>query len=208
MPVSIRQLSKVKDILSKKINKQEFINKLHAIQTFFNGDGSGLTSGVIIDKYICEYFSEALECFEEYHKGECDLKIGNIPLSLKKIKGKKSSIALNWSRNENEGRTSQDFFNAHIILIVLNSDQWWKTKPKKADNEIVYNNIVNSGIYLIDKDYCKSNIKLKKNNKSNSVIDSTNLYKMIDNCVKNDLYIRLPEKNKDLKYSIMKGFNN
>ena len=62
----------------------------------------------------------------------------------------------------------------------------WKTKTD-------FTEIIKSGFYLIDKDYCKNNITLISNNKSNSIIKSKDIYKMIQYSLTNNLFIELPK---------------
>lgn len=66
--------------------------------------------------------------------------------------------------------------------------------------------VINSGLYIIDKYYCKKYIRchLKSNNKTNNLIDSELLYLMLINCINNNLFIQLPLVNKDIKFDILK----
>lgn len=204
---NMKDLIKIKEYLEKILNLQEFSNQLHTLNNVYKGDGAGLSSGTLIDKFSCEYYKNNLDCFTEYHKGESDLKLFNIPLSLKKITGC-SEIALNWSKNATQNK--KPHFTSDFMIINLQTEQWWKSGPRKnKDKKIIYNKTIPSGIYLIDKDFCKNNINLSKtyHNKSNSTINKPNLYKMLYYSIENNLFIKLPDKNKDLKYSIINGFN-
>ena len=159
---------------------QYLSNCLHSIDDYCsNNDGCGLTGGLLSDMLITEFLKIFLKSFETCHKGECDCKILDIPLSLKKIKGK-SNLALNWSKNPK--KDLKEKFTADILIFNIKSVQWWKTRPKKKiDENVEYNTLVKSGIYLIDKEYCKEHVKLSKNNKTNSLITSQYLYLMLFN---------------------------
>jgi len=50
-----------------------------------------------------------------------------------------------------------------------NEIQWWKNKNG-------YTDVIKSGFYIIDKNFCKKNIKLTSNNKSDSVIETKYIY--------------------------------
>jgi len=182
-------------------DKQDLSNYMNSITKKLKGDGAGLSSGLFIDMLLCEFLSNKLDKCEEYHNGECDIKINDINFSLKKINGK-SLLALDWSKNNNEN-TTKDIFTHNIILINTKTCQWWKKK-----SNIDYTKTIKSGIYIINKDYCKENIKLSSNNKSNSIITHQNVYKMINNSIESSTYIEIPEPNKELKFSLIKCFSN
>ena len=173
---------------------QDITNRCLALTNYCKGNGAGLTSGTMIDMLICELFKKNLPEYQEYKIGEADIKICDTPLSLKKINGK-SIIALCWSKNPVETAKYKAFKN-HILILNLTTEKWWKAKES-----------IKSGIYLIDKEFCKANINLCSNNKSDTVIDSGNLYKMLQHSIETKLFIELPEKNKDIKYSILTGFS-
>jgi hypothetical protein len=182
-------------------DKQNLSNYMNSITKKLKGDGAGLSSGLFIDMLLCEFLSNKLDKCEEYHNGECDIKINDINFSLKKINGK-SLLALDWSKNNNEN-TTKDIFTHNIILINTKTCQWWK-----KNSNIDYTKTIKSGIYIINKDYCKENIKLSSNNKSNSIITHQNVYKMIINSIESSTYIEIPEPNKELKFSLIKCFSN
>jgi hypothetical protein len=182
-------------------DKQNLSNYMNSITKKLKGDGAGLSSGLFIDMLLCEFLSNKLDKCEEYHNGECDIKINDINFSLKKINGK-SLLALDWSKNNNEN-TTKDIFTHNIILINTKTCQWWK-----KNSNIDYTKTIKSGIYIINKDYCKENIKLSSNNKSNSIIIHQNVYKMIINSIESSTYIEIPEPNKELKFSLIKCFSN
>jgi hypothetical protein len=186
-------------------DKQNLSNYMYCITNKLKGDGAGLSSGTLIDMLICEFFQTKLCKCEEYHNGECDIKINDELYSLKKINGK-SILALDWSKNNSENK--KETFKHNIILINTKKSQWWKNNPKNiiANDNINYTKQINSAIYIIDKDYCKKNIILSSNNKSNSIITEQYVYKMICNSIEQKTFIELPEKNTELKFSLMKCF--
>jgi len=186
---------------------QELSNKCKSITNVCKGDGAGLTGGTLTDMLICKYLSEKLkDRYEESHSGESDIKIDNTELSLKKINGK-STIALDWSKNETDNQ--KKYFNCHVIIINLKTEKWWKTKPNKiiSNKIITYNDEIKSGIYFIDKKYCKKYIKLSSNNKTNSLIDSQYLYIMLKRSIMLRLYIELPAPNNKIEFNILNAFS-
>lgn len=177
---------------------QDLSNKCYSINSKCKGDGCGLTSGILIDMLITEYFRHNISQYENEHDGECDMKICNMPLSLKKINGK-SSMALDWSKNKNT--TDKEYFNCHMIIINLKTEQWWKNKSK-----IQYTDIIPAGIYFVDKKYCKRNVTLGCNNKTNALIDSKQLYMMLKHSMNQKLCIKMPSSNKQIEFNIMNAF--
>ena len=183
---------------------QELANKCNSINNFCKGDGAGLLGGCLTDMLISKFFESKLPEYKEHRKGESDMKICNTQLSLKKINGK-STIALDWSKNKNNN--NKEYFTNDMLIIVQKTEQWWKKKPKeKINNNIKYDDIITSGIYLVDKNYCKNNIKLSSNNKTDSLIDSQSLYCMIKNSINNNLYIEIPKSNKSIPFNILNAF--
>ena len=185
---------------------QELTNKCNAVNMYCKGDGAGLLGGCLIDMLISKYFENKLSEYKQYKEGEADMMLCNIPLSQKKINGK-SVIALDWSKNNNISTKEQ--FQHHILIINLKTEQWWKNKPNKinANDNINYTNIIKSGIYLIDKDYCKNHVKLSNNNKTNTLITSEYLYKMLNYSIANNLYIDIPKPNKVIEFNILNAFS-
>ena len=166
------------------------------------------------------FLQNKLPDYHENHKGESDMVICGLPFSLKKINGK-STCALNWSKNEKDEKNEKnekdekneqkkkEMFSCDFIIINLKSGQWWKTKPKNVHStlNIVYTSEIPSGIYLIDKRFCKYYVELHQNNKTNTLIDSMNLYIMLKRSIALKLYIPLPEPNKQLKFNILDAFS-
>jgi hypothetical protein len=148
----------------------------------------------------------------EFHNGECDMKICDVPLSQKKINGK-SIIALDWSKNDTN--TTKEYFSTHIMILNLKTERWWKTKPIKTANlgykmkntKICYNDIIPAGIYLIDRKYCKKCVILAKNNKTNSLIKNSFLYLMLKMSIAQKLFIEIPEPNCNVTFNILNAFS-
>lgn len=180
----------------------ELSTKCNAITTYCKGDGAGLLGGCLIDILVSKFFEIKLSKYTENKQGESDMKICDVPFSFKKINGK-STIALDWSKNKNIG--SKEHFKYHILIINLKTSKWWKNGPKEKDN-ITYNDIIKAGIYIIDKNYCKSNITLLSNNKTNTLIDSISLYKMIKDSISKNLYIEIPQSDKHIVFNILNAF--
>jgi hypothetical protein len=206
---SIKNLNTVKNYLSNNLTTadlQDLSNKCHSISKTCSGDGAGLSGGTLIDMLLCSYFQNKLPEYKEHHVGESDMKICDIPLSQKKINGK-SSIALDWSKNEKDG--NREHFSENLFIINLKSEQWWKNKPieSKSKIKVKYNDIIPSGIFLVDKQFCKYYIKLTKNNKTDTLIESQYLYLMLKRSMALKLYIALPSSNKDLTFNILNSFS-
>lgn len=184
---------------------QELSNKCNAITATCKGDGAGLTGGTMIDMLLCSYFKNKLSEYTDFHDGESDMKICNYPLSQKKINGK-STIALDWSKNDK--KSEREHFNSHIIIINLKTEQWWKKNPKqKTSAKITYDDVVPAGIYIIDKQFCKKNITLSSNNKTDTLIDSQQLYIMLKRSMFQNLWIEMPKPNKQLQFNILNAFS-
>ena len=209
---STTQLYKVKNYLKSNLScedLQELSNKCNSLNNSCKGDGSGLLGGSLIDMFICNYFQNKLPEYVEFHKGECDMKICDVPLSQKKINGK-SNIALDWSKNETD--TTKEYFSSHIMIINLKNERWWKTKPTKMASglnitNVCYNDSIPAGIYLIDRKYCKKCVILSKNNKSNSLIESPFLYLMLKRSIAQKLFIEIPEPNCNVTFNILNAFS-
>ena len=204
----IENVQKCKEILAKIKNSfngddlQNIIDKIYAIQNVCTGDGCGLTSGSISDMYISEYFQAKLGTdYTSFHKGESDMKLYGYPLSLKKIKGG-TSIALNWSKNPN--KSTREYFQDDIIMLNTNSGQWWK--KKLPESHISYCDTIMAGMYIIPKNYCKRNITLSSNNKTDTRINKRELYKMLHYSISQNLYLEFPPPNKNIKFDILRAF--
>ena len=129
--------------------------------------------------------------------------ICNEKLSFKKINGK-SNIALNWGKNLTEGKKEK--FMENIMIINLKSEQWWKNGPKGMSNDIDFTKQIPAGIYIIDKYYCKNNVVLSSNNKTDTLINSKYLYMMLRHSKRHHLYLPLPSEDKQYKFDILSAF--
>lgn len=178
-------LSSLIFLLKSKLCDQvlfDFTRGIISIQKRCKGDGAGLTSGVITDMFINDFFHKVFkDQYQESHVGECDLILNGIPISLKKIKGK-SIIALDWSKNNSDSQRERF---THPIMILNTKTMKWKR------------NILESGIYLVDHNYCKQNIELSKNNKTDSLITSDYLQKMLEYSISEGTFycFPFPEEN-------------
>jgi hypothetical protein len=180
--IAVKELKGVKMILESQLNVQDLSNKIDAIKSYCVGDGCGLKTGTYVDDLVTAYFKKYLMSFDEHHVGEADMKICNIPLSLKTCTNKHgTTFALNWSKN-GENSVVKPNFDTHIMIIVSHGGHWWKRKEG-------YNEYVHAGIYLIDRYYCQDNITLESNNKTDKLISKRNVYKMIMNST---FYVKLP----------------
>jgi hypothetical protein len=205
-----QKLNNIHNILSRDLNAtnlQHLSNKCHSIARKCKGDGAGLTGGSLIDMLICEFFVKHVELYKEMHIGECDFMIDGVPLSLKKINGK-SSVALDWSKNET---TRVNYFSCNMIILNLTTEKWWKTEPtKKIPTKIKtsYSDTIPAGFYIVNKNFCKSYVKLNKNNKTNSLIENQYLYLMLQNSLRTKRFIALPPPNQELVFTISNAFSN
>jgi hypothetical protein len=208
---NIRELRKIHRYLSTSLSNedlQDLSNKCHSITKHCKGDGAGLSGGTLIDMLLCCFLKEKLPLYSDYHDGESDMKLCDIPLSQKKINGK-STIALDWSKNETT--TLREHFTSDILIINLKTEKWWKKNPiqtkTNSNVKITYNDTVPSGIYIIDKQFCKYFVKLSSNNKTNTLIESQYVYQMIKRSISQNLCIDLPAPNKSLVFNILNAFS-
>lgn len=211
-------------------------NKCYAITKSCKGDGAGLASGGLIDMLICNFFKTKLTDYSDYHTGESDMKICDIRLSLKKISGtsdlaldwskneknKKDNDKKNNHKKEKNNlsndqvinvpqitKSQREHFSSHIMILNLQTAQWWKKSPIKQPVSpliITYNDTIPTGIYLIDKRYCKYYIKLSSNNKTDTLIKKEYVYIMIKRSIRLDLFISLPLPKKDIIFNILEAF--
>lgn len=190
-------------------DSNELINMIDLIQKKFSGkDGAGLSSGTIIDSIVCEYLCGKNNNIQEYHNNEADIMINNNPFSLKKIKSK-GSLALDWSKNKTNSNRERFCYN--IIIIVTNTSKWWEKYPTRINNDeekLCWNQEIKAGIYIIDKYWCKKNITVSSNNKTNTLIKDYNIYKMLLDAKGKNNFIPF-NKNYEKKYhnySFINGF--
>ena len=183
---------------------QRLTNICQSITLSCKGDGAGLSSGGLIDMVVSESFANELPNYEECHEGEADMKILGTPLSLKSINGK-STIALDWSKN-GEQSAKREHFATHIMILNKKRSHWWKKGPKKKAMNIDFDQEIPPGFYLIDKQWCKENIQLSTNNKTNTLISSQYLYAMLLWSIQHGLHVPLPDANKKLTFKILNAF--
>ena len=195
--LAVKELDTVKKILKTGLDLQDLSNKIDAIKACCVGDGCGLKTGAYVDDLIAAFFKKHLVSYQEYHKGEADLKICDVPLSLKTCTNDKGTqFALNWSKNKTESDPSSNF-DTHIMIIVSRGGQWWKQKEG-------LNEYIKPGIYLVDRHYCKDNIDLKSNNKSDTLISKKDVYQMITN---SQHYVEIPTPQEIRpSFDILKAF--
>ena len=103
----------------------------------------------------------------------------------------KSTIALDWSKNP--GPSDRKRFTSDVMIINLKSEQWWKRGPKDEVTNIDYTKNMLKGIYIVDKEFCRQNIKISTNNKSNTLITQKYLYMMLNRSIENNCFIQLPD---------------
>ena len=184
----------------------DLVGKLKSLMDFCKGkDGSGLSSGCLVDIFLNEFFKHNFDAYEEYYVQESDMKLCKIPISLKKISGK-STIALDWSKNIKT--VKKEYFSSHILIINLKEEVWWKKSPKLKDfHKLKYTENIPMGIYLIDRKFCKCFLKLKSNNKTDTLIDQQSLYFMMKRCIQQKLFIEFPKLSDDFQFNILNAFN-
>jgi hypothetical protein len=133
------------------------------------------------------------------------MEICGLKLSQKKITGN-SSIALNWSKNKTI-KSPEELFINNILLINLKTEKWWEKKPLKTHGNLNYTNTIKSGIYLLDKDFCKKTVNLVSNNKTDTMIKNVFLYGLLQNSLEKDLFIEFPAPSKILDFNILNAFS-
>jgi len=187
----------------------DMLAKMNAISNVFKGhSGSGLSGGTVIDLFLTEYLTNIIESYEECREGESDCKILKIPISIKKINGK-SEIALDWSKNGDDSK-KRERFETDIMIVNLKPCKWWITEPHGATQEEkdskYYSSTVKAGIYIISHKYCKNNITLSSNNKTNSLIDTKQLYNMLKESIIENMVLEFPTEFPTYKFKILNAF--
>ena len=199
-----------KSLLKLSKDLQEFSDSCFAIDQEIKGDGRGLTSAFLIERFICEFFIKKLKEYEEYHSGEADLKLSNQPVSFKKIKGA-TTIALCWSKNPKRKKngkksTKRNFLEFPILILNLETQKWWKTKRTKTiDNKIDWLLEIPRGFYIINHVDAKKWVKFSKNNKTNYLVSREQVYKLLFIALKNELHIPIPEAGDKKTWSMIGG---
>jgi hypothetical protein len=191
---------------------QELVSKLHAIRAEFTGDGAGLSGGTLSDKFLVEFLPRTIPGFVKHQVGESDMKVLDYPLSLKKISGK-STIALDWSKNGDTAKP-RERFETDMMIINLKTEQWWKSAPKTASEDEktldskFFSTPIHAGIYFVSHTYCRENVCLKSNNKTNTLIDTVALYKMLKQSLADNMVIEFPTEFPATRFDILKAFES
>jgi len=182
--------------------RQRFANECKAIEVSKSPDGKGLSTGADIDYHLVNGFlpDELGDDFEKYHEGEADVKISEVAASYKTLRSK-GDTALSWSKNpdkKKDGSSSVDrkFLENPIpmIMYLRESGRWWVNGPTKSRHEsIEWNRELKSGFYIIDMKKAASFIELKSNNKSDSIIDSQDMYRMLTDALNDGNFVEIPE---------------
>jgi hypothetical protein len=79
----------------------------------------------------------------------------------------------------------------HYLQVEIVVFGFVKTNSTKSNIKITYNDIIPSGIYLIDKQFCKYFVGLSSNNKTDTLIDNQFVYIMLKRSISQKLYIDL-----------------
>lgn len=208
---AIFKLKEVKNYVETTLTPNDGLQSIsdccESIAQTCRGDGNGLLAGSLIDMYLSEMLKVKLDLYEEYHEGECDMKICGVPLSLKKITGK-STIALDWSKNGEQSSQKKLHFTDNIVILNLKTEKWWKKSPTGVKNEkIRYDSEIKAGFYFVDSKYCKKFINLSSNNKTDTLINSSNLYMMLNRSLMQNLFIAIPPPQNDVKFDILRAFH-
>jgi DNA (cytosine-5)-methyltransferase 1 len=152
-----------------------------------------------MEQTLFEILGHHVPDFHVHHHGQADCIMSDTRLSFKKITGK-STLALNWSKNENTTSTTAVRFDCPILLLNLKEGKWWRNR-KDMDR------FLPSGFFLIEKNYCNTHVCLKSNNKTNSLISAEDLYRMITSSMEEGLVLELPPPSMSrYTYSFNGGF--
>tara|TARA_Y100000768_G_scaffold335065_1_gene276082 strand:- start:314 stop:979 length:666 start_codon:yes stop_codon:yes gene_type:complete len=183
---------------------QRFANESKSIEVSKSEDGRGLSTGADLDYHTVTAFlpDELGNKFQKYHKGEADFKISDNVASFKTLRSK-GEIALSWSKNpvtKKDGSPSIDrkFLDDPIpmVLYIRETKRWWEKGPKNPDSDLIWNKEVEAGFYLVNMHSASKYITLKANNKSDSIIGSKDIYKMLMFAKDEGNFIRIPEANR------------
>ncbi len=179
-----------------------FANSCQCIQISKSADGRGLSTGADIDFFLTNQFlpEKMGSDFEKFHKGEADVKIAGIPASFKTLRTR-GDLALSWSKNpthKKDGSPSIDreFLENPLPMIVYvrESGRWWKNGPANpSSNSYIWNQKIRSGIYVADLSEASNYLTLKSNNKSDSIIDSKDMFRILVDAKRSGNFIEIPE---------------
>jgi hypothetical protein len=199
-------LHKIKKELNISPEKRKYlINAINAItRKVSQMDGNGLLGGSLKDLLIRDFLKDNVEKYEDTYSGESDFKVSQQEISLKNINGG-STCALNWSKNP---EFSHKPFTCHIIVFQEKNSKWWKKGPRNQNDNVDYSQNIKRGMYICSRYYCKKNIKLGSNNKSDTLISKENMYRMLLYSKNNGLYIDYDvETDNRVNWSIIKGLH-
>ena len=181
---------------------EAFANSCQCIQISKSADGRGLSTGADIDFFLTNQFlpEEMGGDFEKFHKGEADVKIAGIPASFKTLRTK-GDLALSWSKNpthKKDGTPSIDreFLTDPLPMIVYvrESGRWWKNAPANpSSNSYTWNQKICSGIYVANLSEASKYLILKSNNKSDSIIDSQGMFRILVDAKRGGNFIEIPD---------------
>ncbi|NDE13746.1 DNA cytosine methyltransferase [bacterium] len=161
---------------------QEISDKLWVLGRRIHSDGKGLSGGMMMENTIFEIMEKHLDGFRRNNEKQSDCLVAGTKVSFKKITGK-SSIALNWSKNP--GGAGGIRFDCPVLIMNLEEGSWWKSKRG-------FDRFLNAGFYLVDPVFCNENVRLKSNNKTDSLVDSEDLYRMLTRSLEEDMFVALP----------------
>ena len=168
---------------------------VNATERHCTGDGCGLRRGGYVDEVVSELF-KLLRDFKQYHKNDADCKINGVPFSLKTSTSTTgTSFALSWSKNTTVDNTNN--FLSHVMVIMAHSSQWYKKRAGYCDT-------IHSGIYLISRGWCRDNIVLGKNNKTDKLVSRESVYRMLR---ASKHFIPMPEPKGALEFNILNAFS-
>ena len=182
-----------------EMDLHEISDKLWTVHHHLSSDGKGLSGGTFTEQIVFEILTTILPSFTPFHKEQSDCMIQGHCFSFKKITGN-SQLALNWSKNNDPSKKCM-LFKHPILLLNLKGKRWWTTKSG-------FDRYVPMGFYFIDHVYCNQNIRLKSNNKTNTLIDAENLYRIMMDAMDNRRFLELPPPSTDrYSYSFNAGFH-
>ncbi len=167
-------------------------------------DGCGLKSGSLIDSLLTEYLTKNVPYCEAFHNSESDLRILNHNVSVKKITGK-STIALDWSKNPENSLHKREYFQEDMMIVNTLSGQWWKKSPKLVRHSIDFTTNIPAGIFFVSKDFCKANVRFMSNNKTNTLIEPQDLYLLLSESIRTNLFIEFPDEYAKYKWNVLEG---
>ena len=197
----------------EKTNLSEACN---CIQRSSAKSGRGLSTGEKVDFFISQqFFPSTLGLdFQKHHENESDFKISGQLISFKTLK-EGGDLAMCWSRNDDKRNTRIvkvcNHWQVPILIYVRESKKWWIQGPKKdwyTNDKIPKNgkkwwtSEISAGFYLIDHIKARSKIRLDENNKTGCLLKKMDVYRLIMDSVKNNLFVQMPEPKG--KFSKMK----